>query len=97
MNEAGIRVQMPRNPESSFSLNCCVLPPNEIYKQINYSEGGNKRKLATALKLSARKNKPGVTAATAIPYENFPFVSLLKYTNKGKAESKHELADTSSF
>lgn len=59
-----------------------VLPPNEIYKQINYNEGGNKRKLATELKLSAQKNKPGVTAATAIPYENIPFVSLLKYTNK---------------
>lgn len=83
MNEAGIRVQMPLNPESSFSLNCWVLPPNEIYKQINYNEGGNKRKLATELKLSAQKNKPGVTAAIAIPYENIPFVSLLKYTNKG--------------
>lgn len=83
MNEAGIRVQMPLNPDSSCSLNCCVLPPSEIYKQINHSEGGNKRKLATELKLSAQKNKPGVTAATAIPYENFPFVSLLKRTNKG--------------
>lgn len=59
--------------------------------------GGNKRKVATELKISAQKYKTGVIAAISIPYENIPFVPLLKQTNKGSTESKHEPADTSSF
>lgn len=55
--------------------------------------GGN---LPAEFKISAQKNQTGVTVATAMPYENIPFVSLSKQANKGQAEGKHELADTSS-
>lgn len=55
-----------------------ILLPSEIYRQTKHNEGANKRKLATELKISAQKNKTGVTATTAIRYENIPFVSLWK-------------------
>lgn len=73
-----MRVQKQLNPESSFSLNYSILPPSEIYRPTKHNEGGSTRKLATELKISAQKSTTGVTAATAIPYENIPFVSLLE-------------------
>lgn len=83
MNEAGIGVQMHLNPErllSAIILFCLHTQSkwNTHSKQTEYNEGKNKRKLATELKISAQKNKTGVTATTAIRYENIPFVSLWK-------------------
>lgn len=64
---------MRLNPESSLSAIILSCLPMKYTGKPN-----TMRKLATELKISAQKNKTGVTAATAIPYENIPFVSLLK-------------------
>lgn len=46
--------------------------------QLSTRRGGNARKLATELKISAEKNETRFIASTVISYENMPFVPLLK-------------------